>query len=136
MAKNKIPVLILFDGVCNLCNSSVQFIIKRDPESRFQFASLQSPRGQAELQRFGLDQKSLHSIIVIDGDHVYQRSDAALKIAGSLGGIWSVFRLLYIFPRFLRDPGYDLIARNRYRLFGKQDHCMVPSPELKSRFVE
>jgi predicted DCC family thiol-disulfide oxidoreductase YuxK len=136
VAKNKIPVLVLFDGVCNLCNASVQFIIKRDPGSRFQFASLQSARGQAEMKRFGLDPTSLHSIIVIEGDRVYQRSNAALKIATTMGGLWSAFRLFYIFPRVFRDPVYNLIARNRYRLFGKQDHCMLPSPELKSRFVE
>ena len=129
-------MLILFDGVCNLCNSSVQFLIKRDPAGKFRFASLQSARGQAELKRFNLPPDRLYSIVVIEGDKCYDRSNAALKIATALGGIWSLFNILYIFPRFLRDPVYDLISKNRYRLFGRQNECMIPTPELKARFEE
>jgi predicted DCC family thiol-disulfide oxidoreductase YuxK len=129
-------MLILFDGLCNLCNSSVQFLIKRDPHAKFRFASLQSPRGQTELKRFNLDPGTLHSIVVIEGDRYYDRSNAALKIATSLGGVWSLFYFFYVFPRFLRDPVYDLISKNRYRFFGKRDECMIPTPELKARFEE
>jgi predicted DCC family thiol-disulfide oxidoreductase YuxK len=129
-------MLILFDGVCNLCNGSVQFLIKRDPEGKFRFASLQSPRGQAELKRFNLDVNRLYSIIVVDGDRYFDRSAAALKIFTSLGGLWKAFNFFYIVPRFIRDPVYDFISRNRYRFFGKKDECMIPSPELRSRFVE
>jgi predicted DCC family thiol-disulfide oxidoreductase YuxK len=129
-------MLILFDGVCNLCNGTVQFLIRRDPRKKFYFASLQSPKGQAEMKRFGLDPEALHSIVVIDGDRAYQRSAAAIHVAASLGGLWSIFKIFSFVPKFLRDPVYNLIARNRYRLFGKRDECMIPTPEMKSHFLE
>jgi predicted DCC family thiol-disulfide oxidoreductase YuxK len=129
-------MLILFDGVCNLCNSTVLFLIKRDPAGKFRFASLQSARGQAEMKRFNVDPERLDSIIVVEGDRYFDRSNAALKIATALGGMWSLFSLFYVFPRFLRDPVYNLLSRNRYRIFGKKNECMIPTPELRSRFVE
>jgi predicted DCC family thiol-disulfide oxidoreductase YuxK len=128
--------IILFDGICNLCSGSVQFIIKRDPTAYFKFASLQSDFGQQLLQKFGLDQKSFHSIILIQDDKVYQRSDAALKIARRLTGGWPMLYAFNILPRFLRDGVYNLISRNRYKLFGKKDACWIPTPELKSRFKD
>lgn len=128
--------VILFDGVCNLCSGSVQFIIKRDPAAYFKFASLQSDFGQRHLKKLGLDQQSFHSIILINGDKVYQRSDAALEIAKKLGGGWPLFYGFKILPRFFRDAIYNLISRNRYRLFGKKDACWIPTPELKSRFKD
>lgn len=128
--------IILFDGVCNLCSGSVQFVIKRDPAAFFKFASLQSDFGQQQLQRFGLDQKSFHSIILIHGDKVYQRSDAALEIVKKLGGAWPILYGFKIMPRFLRDAGYNLVSRNRYKLFGKKDACWIPTPELKARFKD
>ncbi len=129
-------IIVLFDGVCNLCNGAVQFIIKRDREEKFMFASLQSAFGKAQLLKTGLDPESLQSIIVIDSNLVLQRSDAALKIASHLDGLWSTLAVFKIVPRFIRDGVYNFIARYRYSLFGKQDSCMIPTAELKARFVD
>lgn len=128
--------IILFDGVCNLCSGAVQFVIKRDPAAKFKFASLQSEFGQQQLKRFGLDPHSLHSIILIQGDKFYERSDAALRIARQLNGGWPLFYAFIIVPRFIRDGIYNLIGRNRYKLFGKKEACWIPTPELKSRFKD
>ena len=128
-------IVILFDGVCNLCNGAVQFIIKRDKTSKFLFASLQSDFGQSQLQKFGLDPSKLHSIIALDNGKFYERSDAALKIASGLAQPWPMLGVFRILPRFLRDWVYDLIANNRYKMFGKRESCMIPTPELKGRFV-
>jgi len=128
--------LVLFDGVCNLCNGAVQFIIKRDRRSRFKFSSLQSDYSQKLMRKFGLNNNTLHSIILIRDDKLYQRSNAALEIARYLDGVWPAFYIFKIIPVFLRDPVYNLISRNRYRLFGKRDSCMIPLPELKDRFIE
>jgi len=130
------PNLVLFDGVCNLCSGSVQFIIKRDPKLKFQFASLQSRLGQEQLERFKLDKTILHSIILIREEHFLQRSDAALEIAKQLGGAWPILYVFKIIPRFFRDGMYDWVARNRYKFFGKKDSCWIPTPELKERFLE
>ena len=129
-------IVILFDGVCNLCNGAVQFIIKRDNTSKFLFASLQSDFGQSQLQKFGLDPSKLHSIIAIDNGKFYERSDAALKIASGLAQPWPMLGVFRILPRFFRDWVYDLISKNRYKMFGKRESCMIPTPELKGRFVE
>jgi len=129
-------LLILFDGVCNLCNGFVQFLIKRDPAGKFRFASLQSDFGRSQLIRFNLNPDLLHSVIVIEGDNVLQRSDAALRIVNQLGGPWKILTALKIFPKFLRDALYNVVARNRYKVFGKRDSCMIPTPELKARFIE
>lgn len=130
--------IILFDGVCNLCNSAVLFIIKRDPSSRFRFASLQSDYAQNILRQYGVDSRpeNLFSIFLIAGDRIYTRSDAALEVARHLSGFWPAIRIFKIVPRFMRDGVYDWIARNRYSLFGKKDECMIPTPELKGRFIE
>lgn len=133
---NQRPILILFDGVCNLCNGTVQFIIKRDPKVKFRFASLQSSFGRSQLLRFNLNPGLLHSVIVIDRDIALEKSDAALYIARHLGQPWKSLSALSILPKSFRDACYNLIANNRYKLFGKQDQCMLPTPELKSRFVE
>ena len=135
MEPNK-TLLILFDGVCNLCNGFVKFLIKRDPAGKFRFASLQSDFGRSQLIRFNLNPDLLHSVIVIEGDNVLQRSDAALRIVTQLGGPWKILNALKIFPRFLRDALYNVVARNRYKVFGKRDSCMIPTPELKARFIE
>lgn len=129
-------IIILFDGVCNLCNGAVQFIINRDPENRFVFASLQSVFGKTQLIKAGLDPYSLQSILVIDHHSILQRSDAALKIADNLKGFWSFLTVFRFVPRFIRDGVYNFIARYRYRIFGKQDQCMIPSAELKARFID
>jgi predicted DCC family thiol-disulfide oxidoreductase YuxK len=128
------PVL-LFDGVCNLCNSSVQFIIERDPNARFRFASLQSEEGQALLSRFENCPADLSSVVLVQDEQLYARSEAALRVARQLGGGWSLLYAFIVVPRPIRDAVYDWIARNRYRWFGKKDACMIPSPDLKSRFL-
>ena len=128
--------IVLFDGVCNLCSGSVQFIIKRDIKGVFKFASLQSSFGQQNLENFKIDKNLLHSIILVRGNQFFQRSDAALEIAKQLNGAWPVLYGFKIFPRFLRDGIYNLIARNRYNLFGKKDTCWIPTPDLKERFLE
>lgn len=128
--------IILFDGVCNLCNSTVQFIIERDTKNVFLFSSLQSNFGQEILTRNNLNKNNFDSIILIDGDKIYQKSDAALRIAKEIKAPWSLFNHLLFLPKFLRDFGYDLIAKNRYKLFGKQESCWIPTSDLKSKFLD
>ncbi len=128
-------IIVLFDGVCNLCNGAVQFIINRDHKRHFIFASLQSEFGKTHLIKAGLDPFSLQSILVIDHNMIFQKSDAALKIAKYLSGFWSILYLFRFVPKVIRDGAYNVIARYRYSVFGKQDHCMVPSEDLKSRFI-
>lgn len=129
-------VVVLFDGVCNLCSGAVQFIIKRDTRGIFRFASLQSSFGQQQLNQFKIDKNLLHSIILVRDNQFFERSDAALEITKQLGGMWPALYVFKILPRFLRDAIYNLIARNRYRLFGKKDTCWIPTPELKERFLD
>ena len=130
------PLLILFDGICNLCNSSVQFILKRDKTGRFFFASLQSPVGQAYLQKFGFPASELNSFILVEKDKAYTRSTAALRVLQQLGGGWKIFYALRILPAGLRDGVYNWIARHRYQWFGKRESCWLPTPELKKRFLD
>jgi predicted DCC family thiol-disulfide oxidoreductase YuxK len=128
--------VILFDGVCNLCNSSVQFIIKRDPKSIFRFASIQSDAGRELLTTHGEDPDALASVILIREGKVYKRSAAALEIARRLSGAWPLFYAFRIFPSAFLDIFYNLIARNRYRWFGRQDECMIPDGNLSLRFLD
>ena len=128
--------ILLFDGVCNLCNSSVQFIIKRDPQSKFRFAALQSDFGIAALQKFGIPPGQMNSVILVMGERLYQKSDAVLEIVKNLSWLWPALYVFKLIPRFLRDWLYERVAGNRYRLFGKREECMIPTPELKSRFVQ
>ncbi|HEY5691159.1 MAG TPA: thiol-disulfide oxidoreductase DCC family protein [Cyclobacteriaceae bacterium] len=128
--------VILFDGVCNLCNGSVQFIIKRDRKNRFHFAALQSSFGLQKLNQLEIPTESLQSIVLIDGEKNYQKSNAVLEISKHLGGAWPMLYVFKIVPRFLRDAIYNFIAKNRYRWFGRQDQCMIPTPALKTRFIE
>jgi len=137
---NKQPVnatrkIILFDGVCNLCASSVQFVIARDPKRIFRYAALQSDFAQNLLHTLNQPKADIESVIFIDGDTVYYRSDAALRIAKHLSGAWPLMGVFFIFPRFIRDSVYNYIGKNRYRWFGKQESCMMPTPELKSLFL-
>ncbi len=127
--------ILLFDGVCNLCNSVVQFIIKRDKNAKFKFAALQSEGGQALLKKFGLPQNDFESFVFIEGDKYYQKSSAALHVAKELGGLWKIFYGFIILPKFIRDFFYEIIANSRYKIFGRQDSCMIPTEELKSRFL-
>jgi predicted DCC family thiol-disulfide oxidoreductase YuxK len=128
---------ILFDGVCNLCNASINFIIDRDKNSKFIFAALQSEAGNQLLKQhqISVPAKGFDSIILIKGDKVYKKSDAALEIAKDLSGFWSLFYVFKIIPSFIRDIFYNLIAKNRYVLFGKSDSCRIPTPELKQKFL-
>lgn len=128
--------IVLFDGVCNLCNGSVQWISKRDKRARFRFASLQSAAAKKALADAGHEGMSADSVVLIEGDRAYLRTDAALRIAKGLGFPWSLFAVFLIVPAFLRDPIYRLIARYRYRWFGKRETCMVPTKELRARFLD
>ena len=134
MSNNEAHIL-LFDGVCNLCNSIVQFIIKRDPKGKFKFSSLQSESGQALLRQFGLPTNDFDSFVFISGDKYFLKSSAGLHVLKELGGVWKVFFIFIIFPRPLRDFIYNIIAKTRYRIFGKRDTCMVPTPDIKQRFL-
>ena len=127
--------IIFFDGVCNLCNSSVQFVIKKDKDNKFRFASLQSQAGQEILQQFNLSQSDFNSFILFEDGKLYTRSTAALRVLSQLRG-WKWSRIFNVVPRFLRDGVYNVVARNRYKWFGKQESCMVPSPDLVSRFLQ
>jgi predicted DCC family thiol-disulfide oxidoreductase YuxK len=127
--------VILFDGVCNLCNSSVQFIIKHDPRSRFRFAALQSEFGQDQLGKHGLSKDQLLTIVLLINGKVYDQSRAALEIARRLSGLWPMMYIFIIVPPFIRDMVYNWVSRNRYKWFGRQDECMIPTPELKARFI-
>ena len=127
--------IVLFDGVCNLCNGSVQFILRHDPAARFRFASLQSPVGRELLAKFGMDPGRLDSVILVEGDRWYKESDAALRIARGMSGGGKALAVFRVIPRPIRDAVYRLIARNRYRWFGKQETCWLPTPELRGRFL-
>jgi predicted DCC family thiol-disulfide oxidoreductase YuxK len=128
--------VIFFDGVCNLCNRVVQFVIKKDKKKVFRFASLQGKAGQEVLRRFNLSPDDLNSFIVLEGDRIYLRSAAALRVVKSLRGGWKLLYAGIILPRFIRDALYNWIARNRYKWYGKRNECMIPSPELKERFLD
>jgi predicted DCC family thiol-disulfide oxidoreductase YuxK len=128
--------IILFDGVCNLCAWSVRFIIERDPANRFQFASLQSGTGQRLLTEHRISRDQMDSFVLIEDGQAYTASTAALHVTRHLGGAWPCLYAGLILPRFIRDPFYRLIAKNRYRWFGKTDSCLIPTPELKSRFID
>lgn len=127
--------IILFDGVCNFCDSIVNFIIERDKKNVFQFAPLQEKAGKALLEKYQLDTKNLDSIVLIKNKKAYTKSDAALEIAKDLSGLWKLAVVFKIVPTFLRDKVYDLVAANRYRIFGKKDSCGVPTPELRAKFL-
>ena len=127
--------IILFDGICNLCNSSVTFIIDRDKKNLFKFASLQSEAGQFLLKKYGLNGKDFDSIIFISGEKYFTRSSAVLRIAKNLSFPWNIFPVFIVIPPPFRDFLYDIIARNRYNWFGKKDSCRIPTPELKNKFL-
>lgn len=126
--------IIFFDGVCNLCNSSVQFVIKRDKRATFRFASLQSNASKEALPKELID--GLQSLVLLNDGKTYSKSTAALLISRRLSGIWPVLSIFLIIPRFIRDAFYDFVAKNRYKWFGKSDSCMIPTPEMKSRFID
>lgn len=127
---------MLFDGVCNVCNGAVQFVIARDPRARFHFAALQSDVAEAQLRRFGDSGFVSETIALIEGGRLYTRSTAALRIARGLRFPWPLAYALIAVPRPVRDVAYDLVARNRYRWFGKRETCMIPTPDLRDRFLD
>jgi predicted DCC family thiol-disulfide oxidoreductase YuxK len=127
--------IILFDGICNLCNGSVRFIIKRDPVGYFKFSSLQSNVGKNLLEKYKVP-NDINSFILLDNTHVYTKSSAALRVCLRLNGLWKILIVFIIIPKPIRDFIYDVIANNRYKWFGKSDHCKIPSPDEKERFFD
>jgi predicted DCC family thiol-disulfide oxidoreductase YuxK len=128
--------IILFDGVCNLCNSAVQFVIQRDKRNNFLFASLQSTPGQELLQSHHLPAGNISSFVLVENRNIYLGSTGALRVAKKLNGIWPLLYIFIIVPKFIRDRVYYWIAKNRYKWFGKKNECMVPTPALKASFLE
>lgn len=127
--------LVLFDGVCNFCNSAVLFIVDRDPKERFKFASLQSDTGQKTLREHKCD-PAIDSVVLVEGERTFLRSTAALRIARALRWPWPIlFYLFILVPRVLRDAAYRYFATHRYQWFGKSDQCRIPTPELRRRIV-
>ncbi|MFN8306613.1 MAG: thiol-disulfide oxidoreductase DCC family protein [Ferruginibacter sp.] len=127
--------VILFDGVCNFCNSSVNFIIKRNREKDIRFAALQSEAGKRLLNEYRLPAGEMESIVFIENGNAYQRSAAALRICRRLSGAWPLCYGFILVPRFIRDAVYNWIAANRYKWFGVQEQCMIPTPEIRERFL-
>jgi predicted DCC family thiol-disulfide oxidoreductase YuxK len=128
-------MLLLFDGVCNLCNGFVQWVIVRDHKGVFKFAALQSEAGQEALRKLGRETEHFDSVVLVTDNMVLTKSDAAIAVAQGLGGFWSLVGVFKVFPRFLRNAVYDWVARNRYRWFGRTEMCMLPRPEWKNRFI-
>lgn len=135
LPKNK--MLILFDGVCNLCNSSILYIIRRDKKGVFLFTPLQSELGRQLAEQRGIDTSTTDSIILLEPNVAYYtKSTAALKIGMAFGGGWKLLAVLEWIPAVIRDFIYDIVAKNRYKWFGKRDKCMVPTPELQEKFLD
>lgn len=132
---NQTQSIVLFDGVCNFCNGSVNFIIEHDSRNRFKFAPLQSEIAQKLLQQHGLSDPDLDSVVLIEDGTTFVRSTAALKIAQNLDGWWSRFSVFLVVPVGMRDFFYRLFAKFRYRMFGKTEACLMPTPELRARFL-
>lgn len=127
--------VVLFDGHCNLCTASVQFIIQRDKKKKFRFASLQSEAGKLLIAKYGFAEEKTQSVVLILHKQPYTESTAALLIARHLSGLWPVLYSLIIIPPFIRNAVYRFIARNRYRWFGRRMECWIPTPELRARFL-
>lgn len=127
--------VVLFDGVCNLCSGSVRFLIEHDTDGTLQFAPLQSEPARELLDAVGLHDYDFDTIVLVEGEEYYTKSDAALRIASYLDGPWSLLWTLRYVPRVLRDAGYDVVASSRYAVFGKKDRCMVPTPDVRDRFL-
>jgi predicted DCC family thiol-disulfide oxidoreductase YuxK len=132
---NTESVIVLFDGMCNMCVRSVQFIIKRDNKDVFRFASIQSVIGQELIKRYSIDIKKNDSILVIKDEHIRYRSSAALYILGYLKTIWKILLVFYLIPAPIRDALYNLIAKKRYFWFGKKNKCMIPDSSISAKFL-
>ena len=127
--------IILFDGVCNFCNAAVNFTIKRDKQNKIRFAALQSDAGRQLVQQYGLPADDMRSFLFIENEKVYNRSTAALKVCRYLTGLWPLCYGLMIVPALIRNGVYDWIAKNRYKWFGERQECMIPTPEVRARFL-
>lgn len=134
--KNEVSAILLFDGVCNLCNETVLFIIDKDPKKRIKFAALQSVGGREIIEKIRLEANYLKSLVLIIGDKYYLKSDAVFQILSILGGVWKLFYVFKIIPKPIRDYMYDLIAKYRYKVFGRKENCMIPSEEIRQRFLK
>jgi predicted DCC family thiol-disulfide oxidoreductase YuxK len=128
--------IVLFDGVCNLCSSSVQFIIKHDHKKQFLFGSLQGHYGQTVLTRHQLPKDAFNSFMLLEGEKLYTKSTGALRMLKHLGRGWQLLYVFIIVPPFIRDGVYNIIANNRYKWFGKKNECWLPTPALKERFLD
>ncbi len=128
--------IVIFDGVCNLCEFSVNFIYERDSKKKFTFAPAQSTQGRRLLEKYQINTDPLNTVVLVKNGQAYTRSTAALEIAAELDSPWNLLQFFSVFPQPLRDKAYDIIARNRYQWFGKKATCMVPTPEIKTRFLE
>ena len=135
MNKQSTHRIILFDGVCNLCNGAVNFVIKRDTGNVFKFTPLQEKQGVLLLKTHAVDTQKLDSIVLIENEKVYVKSSAALRIARKMSNLWPLFFVLLIIPSFIRDGVYDFIAKNRYKWFGKKEQCMIPTPGSREKFL-
>jgi predicted DCC family thiol-disulfide oxidoreductase YuxK len=131
----KDKTIIFFDGVCGFCNGAVNFIITRDKKDKFLFAALQSEAGKEFLTTHQLSASDFDSVVVFRGGKVFKKSAAAFQVTGQMGFPWSILSVFKIFPAFFSDFFYDFIARNRYRFFGKKDACMIPTPEIRAKFL-
>ena len=129
------PAVILFDGVCNFCNGAVNFVISRDRDGYFKFAALQSAVGEELLDKHRIDKVETDSVVLIEDDKAYLHSSAALRIVRRLPGLWPILYGLIIVPKGIRDWAYRLFAKHRYRLFGRREECMIPTPEIRARFL-
>jgi len=127
--------VILFDGVCNFCNSAVNFVIKKDKKAEIQFAPLQSEKGRLFLRQYNLPADEMKSFVFIEDGKTYTRSTAALKVCTYLKGPWPACYAFIIIPRFIRDGLYNWVAKNRYKWFGVRDQCMIPTPDVRKRFI-
>jgi predicted DCC family thiol-disulfide oxidoreductase YuxK len=128
--------VVLFDGVCHFCDAAVRFIIARDPTGRFRFASLQSPLAERLLEGRGCASDARDSIVLIEGEACFERSTAALRIARRLRWPWPILAVGLLVPRPMRDAAYDFVANRRYRWFGRREHCRIPGPEERARFLD
>lgn len=135
LVKQEHPIL-LFDGVCNFCDHSVQFVIKHNKSETIYFSALQSSFGKEQIKKAGLPTDELKSLIFIENEQIHTRSTGALKLAKHLDGIWKLAYVFIIIPRPIRDFFYNVIAKNRYKWFGEKDACMIPSKEIRERFIE
>ncbi|MFD2033357.1 thiol-disulfide oxidoreductase DCC family protein [Belliella marina] len=127
--------IVLFDGVCNLCNNAIDFIIRNDKNDNFKVGALQDEAVKKILSDYTIDEEYLDSLVLIQGDEVYYKSTAALKIGKELGGFWKLFYVGMILPRSLRDSIYDWVAKNRYKWYGKKETCRLPTAEEKAKFL-